>query len=72
MKNFGWESVLFEKLHNINLSCSVFRATTFFKFASTITALKILLQCTCDFKENLTILYVKLVTNNDLDHNPMM
>ena len=39
MKNPALESVLFEKLHNIKLSHSVFRVTTFFQFASTKTCI---------------------------------
>ena len=34
MNNSALESVLFEKLHNIKLSHSVFRITTSFQFAS--------------------------------------
>ena len=59
---------LFWKLCNIKLSHSVFRVTTFFQFPSTKTALQILLQYMHDFKENLIILYSKLVTINDLDN----
>ena len=44
----------------------MFRTTTFFQFASTKTALQILLQFAHDF--DLTILYSKLVTINDLDN----
>ena len=68
MNNSALEPVLFEKLHNIELSCSVFRFTTFFQFASTEAALQVLLQKMHDFEENLTILYSRLVTSNDLDH----
>ena len=46
----------------------MFRVTTFFQFTSTKTALQILLQYVHDFKDNVTILYSKLVNNNDLDH----
>ena len=59
--------VLFEKLHNIKLSCSVFRVTTFFQFTSTNTVLCILLQYAHDFENNLTTLYLKLVEDNDID-----
>ena len=68
MNNSVLEPVLFEKLHNIKLSCSVFRVTIFFQFTSIKAALEILLQYVHDFEENLTILYSKLVTNNELDH----
>ena len=62
------EPVLFEKLHNIKLSHSVFRVITFFQFKSTKAALEILLHYTHDFDENLKTLYSKLVTNNDCNH----
>ena len=62
------EPVLFEKLHNIKLSHSVFRVTTFLQFESTKAVLEILLQYAHDFEENLKILYSKLVTNNSFDH----
>ena len=68
MKNSALEQVLFEILHNIKLLCSVFSITTFFQFASTKTALQILLQYVHVFEDNETILCSKLVTNNDLDH----
>ena len=67
MKNLALEPELFEKLHNSKLSNSAFRVTTFFWFRSTKTALQILLQNVNDFKNNLTILYSKLVNDNDLD-----
>ena len=62
------EPVLFEKLHNIKLSHSVFRVTTFFQFALTYDTLQILFQYIHDFKENLAVLCSKLVTNNDHNH----
>ena len=62
------EAVLFEKLHNIKLSCSVFIVTTFFQFNSTKYALNTLLKYAQDFNENLKSLYSKLVTNNNYDH----
>ena len=62
------EPVLYEKLHNIKLSCSVLRVATFFQFESTKTALENLLQYMHCFEDNLTILYSKLVTNNKQDH----
>ena len=68
MDNSALEPVLFEKLHNIKLSHSVFRVTTFLQFASTKAALQFLLQYKHDFHDSLTILYSKLVTNNDLVH----
>ena len=64
------EPVLFEKLHNIKLSQSVFRVTSFFQFDSMKAALSILLQYTHDFDENLKILYSKLLTNNVFDRKP--
>ena len=57
MNNFALEPVLFEKLHNIKLSCSVFRVATFFQFESTKAALEILLHYVHDFKENLKTLW---------------
>ena len=62
------EPVLFEKLHNIKLSNSVFTVTTFFQFKSTKAALDILLQYMHNFNKNLKALYSKLDTNNDFDH----
>ena len=56
------EPVLFEKLHNIKLSHSVFGVTTFFQFESTKASLEILLQYMHDFDENLKTLYSKLST----------
>ena len=53
------EPVLFEKLHNIKLSCSVFRVTTFFQFNSMKAVLSIQLQYVYDFDENLNTLYSK-------------
>ena len=61
------EPVLFEKLHDIKLSHSVFRVTTFLQFNSTKVALNILLQYMHDFNENLKTLYSKLVINNIFD-----
>ena len=68
MNNSALEPVLFEKLHNIKLSHSMFRVTNFFKFESTKAALEILLQYEYNFEENLKALYSKLVTNNEIDH----
>ena len=68
MNYSSMEPVLFEKLHNIKLSQSVFTVTTFFQFDSMKAALSILLHYAHDFNENLKILYSKLVTNNDFDH----
>ena len=61
------EPVLFEKLHDIKLSCSVFLVTTFFQFDSTKVALTILLQYAHNFNENLKTLCSKLVINNVFD-----
>ena len=64
------EPVLFEKVHDIKLTHSVFRATTFFQFDSTKVALSLLLQYAHDFNENLKQLYSKLLLKNILivDH----
>ena len=59
------EPVLFEKLYNIKLSHSVLRVTTYSQFVSTKTALQILLQYVCDFENNLTTLYAKLISDTD-------
>ena len=40
MNNSVPETILFEKLHNIKLSHSMFRVTTLFQFASTEAALQ--------------------------------
>ena len=68
MNYSSMELVLFEKLHNIKLSHSVFRITNFFQFDSTKSALNTLLEYTQDLDENLKTLYSKLVTNNYYDH----
>ena len=65
------EPVLFEKLHNIKLSPSVTKVTTFFQFDSTKAALllqNILLHYTHDCDDTLKTLYSELVTNNDFDN----
>ena len=62
------EPVLFEKLHNINLSHSIFRVTTFSQFDSIKSVLNILLKYAQDSDKNLKTLYSKLVTNNKYDH----
>ena len=68
MNNSALELVLFEKLHNIKMSYSVFRVMTFFQFESTKAALEILLQYGNSFEENLETLYSKVVSNNNFDH----
>ena len=68
MNNSALEPVLFEKLCNIKLSCSVFRVTTLFQFKSTKSALEVLLHYLHVLKENLKFMCSKLVTNNKLDH----
>ena len=68
MNNSALEPVLFKKLHNIKLSCLVFRVTTFFQFKSTKAAIEILLQYTHDFEKNLKTVYSKLLTNNEFDY----
>ena len=67
MNYLSVEPVLFEKLHNIKLSQSVFRVTTFFQFDSTKSTLNTLLKYIQDFDENLKTLYSKLVMNNNYD-----
>ena len=63
------EPVLFEKLNNnIKLSLSVFWVTTFFQFASTKTALQILLQYVHNFEDILTTVCSKLGDDNDINH----
>ena len=62
------EPVLFEKPHNIKLSWSVFRVTTFFQSKSTKAALDILLHYMHDFNENPKTLHLKVVTNNDFHY----
>ena len=54
INNSALEPVLYEKLHNTKLSHSVFRITTSFQFASTKTALPILLQYAYISEDNLT------------------
>ena len=66
------EPILFEKLHNIKLSCSVLRVTRFFQFESTNTTLEILHQYMHDFNENLKTLHSKLVPIMILIINLMM
>ena len=68
--NYSWrEPVLFKKLHNIKLSCSVFRVTTFFQFGFTKSALNSLIKYAQDLDENLKTLYSKIVmNNNNYDH----
>ena len=61
------EPVLFEKLHAIKLSHSVFRVNTFFQFDSTKVSLSILLQYMHDFNKNLKSLYSELVISNVFD-----
>ena len=68
MTNSALEPILSEKLHNIRLSCSVFRVITFFQFKSTKAALEILLQYVHDFEKKLKTLHSKLVTSNNHDH----
>ena len=68
MNYSSMEPVLFEKLHNIKLSCPVFRVITFFQFDSTKSALNILFKYNQDLDENLKTLYSKLVMNNNYDH----
>ena len=68
MNYSSMEPVLFEKLHNIKLSYSVFRFTTLFQFDSTKFVLNILLEYTQDLDEDLKTLHSKLVTNNNYDH----
>ena len=62
------EPVLFGKLCNIKLPCSIFRVTTFFQLDPTKSAINILLEYAQELDENLRTLYSKLVTNNNYDH----
>ena len=48
MNYLSMEPLLFEKLHNIKLSHSIFRVITFFQFDSTKSALNTLLEYTQD------------------------
>ena len=54
------EPVPFEKLHNIRLSQSDFRVTTFYQFNSTKAALSMLLNYAHDFNENLKNIILKI------------
>ena len=58
------EPVLFEKLHNIKLSHSIFRVTTFFQSDSTKNALNTLLEYTQDLDTKMKTLHSELVKNN--------
>ena len=60
--------VLFEKLHNIKLSCSIFKVATFSQFDSTKNALNTLPEYIQDLDANLKTLYSELVRNNNYDH----
>ena len=64
MKYSSMELVLFEKLHNIQLSRVVFRVTTFFQFDSIKSSINTLLQYAQDLYDNIKILNSKLVSNN--------
>ena len=68
MKYSALVLVLLQNLHNIKLSQSIFRVTTFFQFESTKVVLEILLHYMHDFDKNLKALYSKLVTNNNFYH----
>ena len=61
--------VLFERLHNIKLSHSVFRVITFFQFDSTTNTLNSLLACAKELDSNLKTLWSELVNNDNHDHN---
>ena len=67
MNYLSTKPALFKKLHNIKLSHSVFRVTTFFQFDSTKSTLNILLEYAHDLDKNLKT-HAKLVTNNNYDH----
>ena len=62
------EPVLFEKLHNIKLSCYVFRVTTFFQFDSTKNAVNTLLEYAQELDVNPKTLYSELVQNSNNVH----
>ena len=47
------EQVLFEKLHNIELSCSIFKVTTLFQFDPTKSTLNTLLEYIQELDENI-------------------
>ena len=68
MNYSSMEPVLFEKLHNIKLSCSIFRVTTFYQFYSTKNALNTLFAYAQELDANLKTLYSELVKNNNHDH----
>ena len=59
MNYTSMESILFEMLHNIKLSHSMFRVTTFFQFDSTQNALNALIACAQDLDENLKEYYIQ-------------
>ena len=63
MKYSSMEPVLFEKLHNIKLTCSIFRVTTCFQFDSTKNTLNTLLAYAQELDANLKT-YSELVSNN--------
>ena len=69
MSYLSMEPVLFKKLHNIKLSCSGFRVTTFFNL-TTKSALNTPLEYAQDLYENLKTLCSKLVMNINYDHKP--
>ena len=56
MNYSSMELVLFEKLHNIKLSRSVFRVINFFQFDSTKFSLNTLLACAQDLDDNIKTL----------------
>ena len=68
MNYSSMEPILFKKLHNIKLSHSVFRVTTFSQFDSTKNALNTLLAYADELDANLKALYSELVNNNNHDH----
>ena len=67
MNYSSMEPGIFEKLHNIKLSHSVFRVTTFFQFDSAKSTLNTLLKYAQHLDENLKTKYSKLVTNINYD-----
>ena len=70
MNYSSMEPILFEKLHKIKLSCSVFRVSTFLQYDSTKHTLNTLLPDAQELEANLKTLYLELVSNNNNDHKP--
>ena len=65
MNHSPMEPVLFEKLYNIKLFCSVFKVTTFFQFDSTESTLDTLLLYAQELDVNMKTIHSELVNNNN-------